>query len=298
MIEHLSPDDVDEAEFLAGLNECFPRWGGAQAFDWAFRSRFDGLCADMLVAREAGRLIAGSAVTYRRLRRGDGEEVRVAIMTGSWTLPAERQRGFFSRMISAMLDLARDRGASMLHGFGRTENASRRRIEAAGARSSPAYYCHSNGQASEAAPDLDETGPAIESIDADSRLFESVRTGTRFVYAPAEWRTQFVSRPGNVHCIGVPGLWAAVVETAGDFDRVHALATTDEFSESKAIRRLAARAHRSGRRLFFYTTLPARLRDLEAAGFEAASGLLYMLPISHPVDVHITDWNFQNGDRM
>ena len=98
-----------------------------------------------------------------------------------------------------------------------------------------------------------------------------------FEYSPDEWRAQFLERPGApIEYIG-----AAVVERTDDFDRVHAV------SDPSALPQLAARAHASGRRLFWYTTSPPSLACEWTDGFIAA------IP-----ELPITDFVFQNGDRM
>jgi hypothetical protein len=70
------------------------------------------------------------------------------------------------------------------------------------------------------------------------------------------------------------------VETTEEFDRVHAVA------DERLLPSLAARAHASGRRLFWYTTRPPSMPC------EWTSGFVATLP---PARV---DWYLQNGDRV
>src|SRR5258708_7176852 len=157
-------------------------------------------------------------------------------MTGSWTLPQARGGGAFSRMLQATCEIAAERHAVVL-GFGRAENASARRFVAAGAAMPPAFYCRST-EAS-ASPAME-----IEPLDPDPSLYPS-----SFVYTTEQWQTQFLARPNaRIECLGRACIWAAVVERASEFDRVHAV------SDENALPELAARAHAAGRRLFWYTT--------------------------------------------
>lgn len=270
--------EVDAAVFIRGANAAFGSWGDEALFDWAFRRGPRVRPADLLLLDDRGRTVAGSGITYRTLRHALGGTRLAAIMTGSWTLPEQRGRGAFTTMITATCDVAQAIGAVVL-GFGRMENASRRRLDAAGAALHPAFYCRSTRAPEPSAP--------LDRLEVDPESF-ATRAGSTFLYAPDEWRLQFVDRPGaHIECLGRRGQWAAIVESAGDSDRVHAL------SDVAALPVLASRAHARGRRLFCYTTVPAVARELAALGFECTDGFLATLPGSP-----LSDWSFQNGDRM
>jgi GNAT superfamily N-acetyltransferase len=273
----LAASDVDPRDYLDGANLAFGHWGDESTFAWAFRGG-----AELLFLGEDGeRPQAGSAITYRTIRYSDGRTTAAAIMTGSWTMPHARGLGLFSRMIEATCDAARSRNALVL-GFGRMENASRRRFDAAQAGMHPSFYLRS-AVGNELAQDGPFTSAAgLERMEPSPALFPA--HGTGFVYSPAEWRAQHVDRPGGrVECLGRAGVWAALVERADGFDRVHAL------SDEAALPALAARARAAGRQLFWYATRPPH----SAIGVEWTTGFLATLPPSP-----ITDWAFQNGDRM
>ena len=244
---------IDVPRYLAALNRCFPGWGDERTFAWAFRG------ADFIVEDEAG-----SAVTYRDVDNG----TRAAIMTGSWTLPEARGRGHFSRIIEKSLELARARDAAMLLAFVTASNASRRRLEAAGAVMVPAFYCRS------------ERGRPARSEWSSRPVADGARDGrapVRFIYTEEEWRTQFLERPRPTKQISGEH-WSAVVEPAEDHTRVHHIA--GDFSA--AIASLGA--------VFFYTTVVSR-----AQGFDVTDGFLAVLPLRGDA---IVDWDLQNGDRV
>jgi hypothetical protein len=294
--------DADAGEFLRGANLAFgssgdKAWGDEVMFDWAFRRVMSGRAADLLYLDEGGVTLAGSAVTWRTVVFEDGSTRLAAIMTGSWTLPEARGRGAFTGMVGATRELASEQDALVL-GFGRMENASGRRLEAGGSVLHPAFYCRSRGSGGVEEP--------LDRLEPDSSLFAPT-TGARFVYTETDWCSQFIERPGaSSECLGRRGEWAAIVETAGEFDRVHAV------SDVARIPLLAARAHARGRRLFWYST-----RVQNVAGVEWTAGFLSVMdpeweterrrgtPPGHarrmralrtPQDE--TNWDFQNGDRM
>jgi GNAT superfamily N-acetyltransferase len=268
ILRRLPARELDPSEYLDGANAAFGTlggaafgsWGDPALFAWAFRDD-----AEILLLDDArGRSLAGTGVTFRTLRNGK----RAAIMTGSWTLPEARGQGAFSSLVRATREIAAERDGVML-GFVRGENPSARGLATAGAVMWPAFYCRST-----AAPAL----PAVElePLDPDPSLFSS-----SFVYTPDQWRAQFLGRPkARIECLGVGNEWAAIIESAVEFDRVHAV------SDAAALPQLAARAHAAGRRLFWYTTRPPTMTC------EWTDGFLASLP-----DVAI-EWDLQNGDRM
>jgi hypothetical protein len=253
-IRVISAGDAEARPFLDGANEAFGHWGDEVFFDWAFRRVMAGRAADLLYLEdESGRTIAGSAITYRRL-----PDRLAAIIAGSWTRAEARGRGAFSRMLEATRDRARESGAVVL-GFGRMENASRRRFDAVNAGMHPTYYCRSLPV--EQRMDLDVLDPAL--------------LPSSFVYTEEEWRSQFLERPGaRVECVGRRGEWSAIIEHMTDFDRVHAI------SDESALPQLAAR------RLFWYSCTKPSM------ACEWTEGFLSTLPAL------TRDWQFQNGDRM
>ncbi len=251
--------DTDPADYIDGANRAFGKWGDEATFAWAFRG------GELLfLDDDSGRPVAASGINYRTLL--DGRQV--AIITGAWTSPAARGAGAFLQLIEATHVAARERDAITL-GFGRMDNASRRRVEASGAHVHKTFYCRS------LAPDAQPE--PLDHLDPGACHFP-----TSFRYTPAEWRTQFLERPrALIECIGRRGEWAAIVERTTDFDRVHAV------SNDQALPALAARAHAAGRRLFWFTLTRPSL------ACESIEGFLSTFP---PVDV--SAWEIQNGDRM
>jgi hypothetical protein len=276
-----SAAEVDAGRYLPGANAAFGHWGDEKTFDWAFRQTPGGRPpADILFTEAAGRVVAGSAIVHRTLRAPTGEVRPVAIMAGSWTLPEARGTGAFTRMARETADIARSRGALLL-AFVRAENGSRRRLEALGAGMHRAAYGRSSAPAAPGGP------PVLDTLDPEPALFPP-GDGTGIAYDAAAWRHQFLDRPGaHVECVGRRGEWAALVETRGGADQVHLL------SDHAALAPLLARAGAAGRRLLCYATTEPRIDALRALGFEVGAGFVAALP-----PPSLTDWSFQNGDRM
>jgi GNAT superfamily N-acetyltransferase len=292
-LRRVAAADVDPREFVDGANRAFGAWGDEAMFRWAFRGDAEILFLDH---------VAASGMTYRMLRGGHP----AAIITGSWTLPEARGRGAFTQLMEASKEIARERGAAFF-GFGRQGNASERLLEAGGFTMTPTFYCRSIPSK------LGEGSPipfaALECVP-DEPL--PSKFSSSFVYSPGEWRAQFLERPhAHIDCIGRPGEWSAIVERVDDFDRVLAM------SDPAALPQLAARAHASGRRLFWFALSrpsgwefgvrssgladeQSRTRRLcpspisqPRTGFEWTDGFMAVIP-----GLPFSDFTMQNGDRM
>lgn len=255
--------DADPAEYLAGANAAFDHWGDEATFAWAFRG------GELLfMDGDDGRPVCASGINYRTLF--DGRQV--AIISGAWTSPAGRGLGVFARLIEETHAIARESNRLTIS-FGRMDNVSRRRVEAAGAQVHPTYYCRSLWTTD---------NPVCPPLDLDRQDCLSSMFPTAFRYTPAEWRTQFLERPhADIECVGRRGEWAAIIERSAGFDRVLAV------SHEHALPLLASRAHANGQRLFWFALQPPAL------ACEWTDGFFATFP---PADV--SAWPLQNGDRM
>ena len=225
-------------DYLAALNECFPGWGDEAMFSWCFERIMAGHSADLLEVRDDGQLIAGSAISYRNVLLPGGEIVKAGIMTGSFTVPAARGRGLFSRMIDDSLAAIRRRESAMLLAFVTSTNGSCRRLAAAGATMVPSFYCRrAHGRV---------TPP----------VWTNAEDAARFVYTDDEWSSQFVDRP-HPASLSVTDDFKAVVDGAG---RMHFLQ-----GDPRAIRELDVQ--------FLFTTDAGKV----PGGFEVVPGYLAVL---------------------
>ncbi|MFZ5443823.1 MAG: hypothetical protein ACOZQL_27715 [Myxococcota bacterium] len=301
----VNPSDA-EGQYLKSLNLCFPGWGNEDAFAWAFRRQVGGPPADLMMLRESGELLAGSAVSYRQLALPDGRRALVGIMTGSWTLPAARGRGAFTRIIEASLELTRTHGGALLLAFVTETNASFRRLEAAGSTLFPTRYVSSPaGMALRSSVAFTERQPRTEDF---SRFDHQRPAGAHFAYADAaEWAGQLVMRAVRPVLVETSA-GAALVETHGDFDRLQALAASDDADREAVIAACLTRAQARGKRIFLFESQPARAERWKSAlGLDAANGYLTALTAEPEAAARLLrsaplaslgPWSLDSGDRM
>lgn len=294
MIQRVEDVGALEPRYLEALNLCFPGWGGAEMFDWCFRRRAGGPEADLFVAEEDGRLIAGTATTYRRARRpGRGEET-IGCMTASWTLRAARGRGLFPQMIEESRSQARRRGCPLLIAFAGAGKASRPGLLAAGAATIEGAFVTSPPPPQAADP------PERTSIEDALAAFaaRAVDDGVaRLVYAADEWRRQMIDRPSPVECRRLANGRVAVIERSGAGDRLLDVSLGGDEPFVGAAMEAAAISASAGRRLSAYTLEPEAIYALAARGWERTRAWLYLMSTDGG-RVDRDRWWFANGDRM
>lgn len=300
-----------EALYLQSLNACFPGWGDERDFEWALRRRVGGPTTDLMLLRDGGELLAGSAVSYRTLVTERGQQALVGIMTGSWTLPAARGRGAFTKIIEESVALTREHGGALLLAFVTETNASFRRLQAAGSVRFPTRYVSSRADLAVTPARHEFKQHDVTAAGAWFERFEQARpAGAHFHYAGAEaWASQHLSRPGHPTLLEVEGLGAALMETHGDFDRLQALCAQGDEARVALIAACLSRAQVRGKRLFLFESNPARAERLAAElGLDAAKGYLTALPAEpsaaatlqagEPLEGVLANWSLDSGDRM
>lgn len=296
----INPSGVADT-FLAGLNRCFGHWGDHSTYAWGFEREVGARAADLIVLRDEGLIVAGSAVSYRMVQL-DGYQIMVGVMTGSWTLPEARGRGAFGQVIHESRTLTAARGGSLLIAFVTHENASRRRLVAAGCAEVPTWYVVSD-------PDrpTPSRAAAVEPATATSQeLFQAHgdwlagESGASFVYPSAEvWTSQFLVRPLPVEVVRAAGA-RCVIERAATSDRV---IWTDGRDGPAALAALLKRANGAGRQLFLFTMDPALAQSGADLGMLARPGSLTILDtrdegneLPGPSRIPAA-WRVQGGDR-
>jgi hypothetical protein len=294
-----------EKDYLAALNRCFEGWGDASTFRWCFSRKVGHLDADLITLHRDGRLVAGSAVTYRPVALPNREMIQAGIMTGSWTLPEERGKGSFTQLIGESLRVAAGRGAALLLAFGIVANPSCRRLAAAGATMIPTHYLFSPP----ALPPAEIPGPrrpacvALPPEEVIDRCLTSYQhaAGVRFVYSAQEWAGQFLQRAQPTTVVSVNAA-LAVVEGRGDWDHLLFLSPSSADAQSESLSLLAQCAAASGRRLRAFTTSASTAGASAGRGFEVRPGFLYVfITPGASGDLRpsaLKHWYLQSGDRM
>ena len=146
------------------------------------------------------------------------------------------------------------------------------------------------------------SGPAWNEVDSTASLgdlltahHKTIEDSWGIVYpTAADLRGQFLDRPfPNDILRSDNGEWA-VVERAGDIDRLTFLARTAGGRDAPTLlRSLALRAAHRGRGFFAFSSSPGAHDMLATAGLDAKEGYLTTLPASPP-----GSWIVHNGDRM
>ena len=284
-----------EDDYVAALNECFGHWGDASLYDWAFRRTAGSHASDLMIVHDDnGELLAGSAVSYRRVA-GPEYSFEAGIMTGSWTLPPARGQGCFTRIVEESRLIAGERGCDVLLAFVTWDNASRRRLEEAGSRMVPSRYVFTPN--AEQAWD-GEPLPCVRTSATENELWRTLEHSRKgafhFAYPGAgDFVGQLLRRPDPVETYEVGGA-VVLLEVTENTDRVAAVALRGE-SQSGVLHSLAARAHDRGRRFFAFT-----MGEPDFAALDTKEGFLTILPTPRcalPVE-ELTQWHIDSGDRM
>lgn len=321
----INPEGIDSA-YLRCLNTCFPGWGDTQMAQWALRRALSpDPSPDLIVLRQEDELLAGSAVSYRSVILPNGSSVRAGIMTGSWTLPAARGQGCFSRMIEESAAITREREGTLLLAFVTEENPSCRQLLKAGAAPFPTWYLLAGpaiqeGEAS-VAPGLVIAGEA-ELADLVPLWAEARAGKCRFSYSCFEdWKRQFVDRPGRIDTVRNTSGSFAILERTPTTNKILAWWALSQASELQLFRELRADAQTSGRKLFSFSTDAEFTTQCEGIGFKRIPGYLALMVVDwerlgealqttaspttsnhallDPLSHWFTgQWDLQSGDRM
>ena len=236
--------------------------------------------------RMEGELLAGSAVSYRKARLRTGAEVDVGIMTGSWTLPAARGQGCFTRAILESVKLTESREGALLLAYVTEANASSRRLVAAGSGLFPTRYVFSTDETPAAREDAPPAFVAKDSEKALSRMAERLehqREGCFRMWFPSleALRGQVLERPGEAVVLLEHGeggrLGHSVVETSTGSDRIQLLAPAEPASLQPCLESLLARAQDGGRQLFLFSSSPDEDARFRALGLTVKPGFLTAL---------------------
>ncbi|MDX1718621.1 MAG: hypothetical protein R3353_00535 [Salegentibacter mishustinae] len=164
----INPDNY-QSEYIKNLNECFNAWGGDREYNWVFNRKIGEHSSDiLLIENEEDGVIAGSGISYRKLS-GKNETIDIGIMTGSWTLPAARKKGCFTKMINCSKELCEDKNVPFLTAFVTETNPSSRRLEAEGSYMFPTWHLFSPEVSFE-----DKDLPKVKVLDLEEKIYPNI----------------------------------------------------------------------------------------------------------------------------
>ena len=300
----INPDNY-QAEYIKHINECFNHWGQNREYDWAFNRQVGDKAADIMIIRnEEDEVIAGSAVTYRKLANHEGRPIDIGIMTGSWTLPKARGRGCFSKIIEISRELAGKKGAPYLTAFVTESNASYRRLRDAGSSLLPTSLLFSPEQPYDGA-DSQEVKVLEDNKEVRADLYEKFKRSQKadlsFTYTPDEFYRQYIDRPKKVEILKV-GDEYAIVEETHNVVRVLLLTFDQSSAFEKGVKSLTNWALKERqKKLMLFSTRKEVNEAAEKLGFENMQGYFTILSTSDEAAAEpeeLLRLNIQMGDKM
>jgi hypothetical protein len=318
---HINPPDAIKT--LECLNVCFPGWGDGRSFEWAYRRAIhDQPAPDYVVLSEGSEIVAGSGITYRQLLLPDAAAITVGIMTGSWTLPAARGRGCFTRMIEESIRLTNLRGGTLLLAFVTHDNPSCRQLQKSGAAQFVTSYLSSQSCLSVSTRDFDFSETPTVSEQMVHRWTTARSAFVRFGYSSlVDWYLQFIHRPTRPLVLeGSDGF--ALLEEKSNTYRVLAYLNPEAAADVGFLNVLLSFAQKRGKPLSLFSTDETLAQECRALGFLAKRGFItahvvnwkkladaLLLPppntalphsvIADPVGAwFLGNWRLQSGDRM
>ena len=288
------------------LTRCFgTRWTEAM-YRWYLQRSFNGETPDRLILTDGERVVAGCGLAYRLLRTPDGTVHRVSIVVTAGTVPGERGRGCYARVLRAAVDRSGLRGCTALLGFVTADNATGRGLQRLGATAVPSAYIASHGVSPVPGTAILRLRTATVTdrwpARADARLRStSVQAG--FHYPDVKtWRSQMVDRPHSVQSLRLGATSRALIECVGNTDRLQWL-DGDQRERMAAIHAIAAHAQHRKRHFFMYSTRPGDAEAARRLGLVARPG--YMMALAPQTQHEPTvrswaalPWHVQSGDRM
>ena len=237
--------------YIQYLNQCFTGWGNIKNYEWTFDQDFDLRKADFFIIKDNDNVIAGSALTYRRINVPNGKSYIHGTMTGSWTLPEARGKGCFSIMIQESKHLINKHSYGFLTAYVTESNASFRRLEAAGSYLIPTNYIVCS------LPEIKDIDTGFEIVE-DEGIYEiiyklrneQVRNNVHYSYTYEQFVSQFINRAeGKSKILSSNGEYCILSETDTTFRILFSTSYQFIFLE-----RLRVWAGCQNKNIFFFTT--------------------------------------------
>jgi GNAT superfamily N-acetyltransferase len=294
----LNPTGLDGPAYVEFLNRCFPDEWDAGTYHWYLRRTFNGRAADLAVVLDGARIVAGLGLCPRQLVDAGGRVLDVCVLSAGATLPSERGRGHYARLLQYALELGRRHGCAALLGFTTRQNVSGAGLASLGALRIPAWYLLSKDSRPRSA-----VSRPVREIEPERIFAQTGRTGSAcFAYAqPSDWNTQFIRRPRKVQGLHVAHDVQALVEPVGDTDRLQYL-RCPRHKTIAAIAAISTASSARARRFFAYTADPLLAQSAGRLGLNLRPGLFHILPVD-PARAPLAElarmqWQLHSGDRL
>ena len=302
----VNPRGLDTDIGVQFLERCFGTSWTEAMYRWYLQRSFGGEPPERLILLDAERVVAGCGLTSRLLRMPDGAPHRVGIIVAAATLPGERGRGCFARMIQAAVARSALRGCTALLAFVTADNASSRVMRRLGATEIASAYIASHGLLPVPGSGTLRVCRALVTerwpARASARLHSPPARASFYYPDPGAWASQMVDRPHPVQSLRVGSTCRALIECVGHTDRLQWL-DGEPRERVAALRAMAAHAHRRRRQFFMFSMRRDDLESVRRVGLVARPG--YMMAVAteprHGPTVRgwaALTWDVQSGDRM
>ena len=129
----VNPAGLDATSDAAFVGRCFGTHWSAATYRSYLRRPSAGTGSVRIILTIGGRAAAGCGLAYRILRTPDGAYHRVGVIVAAGTLPGDRGRGYYARLLDAAIERGAALGCVALLGFVTASNATGRGLRNRGA---------------------------------------------------------------------------------------------------------------------------------------------------------------------
>jgi len=317
----VNPHWLDPAAHLGLLNQAFPGQWTRAAYDWYIARPFAGVASDIVALTEGRHVLAGMALCHREVIIGLADRIRVRVICAAATLPDERGRGHYGRLLGAARQHCIEQGYAALLAFVTRDNISARGLLSRGAHAIPSFYITSTRHARLRKPVRGVRAkvhatfrrPAARPVrigaDLLARAAENGASPSasrapvaHFYYGCTEdWKRQFLCRTHDVQVIRLAHDCTALLETVGSTDRLQWLACPHG-KASRCVAALAKASAAAGQEFFMYTLDPVLAGAARRARLTIRPGYFILWATGQrPSEWHTlvnASWCLQSGDRV
>lgn len=299
----INPDKYKD-KYISNLNRCFNGWGGEREYEWAFERKIGKHSSDiLLIQNEEDGIIAGSAISYRKISGKNTQEIiEIGIMTGSWTLPAARRKGCFTKMINCSKELCKRNAVPFLTAFVTESNPSSRRLAAEGSFLLNSYHLFSP---EEPFDNVDQNDIfEMKDISVDDIYAAKKRTEANllsFGYSKEEFRSQYLDRIKKTTVLKIKDDFA-IIENGNNEMKVLLLTYSSPEIFSVNLKLLTNWCLKNtSKKAFFYTTRKELYSECSKLGFENVPGYFTILRTAEDsinYEEQFSSLNINMGDKM
>jgi len=298
----INPENYKE-QYIYNLNQCFNDWGGDKEYNWVFNRIVGKKPSDiMIIKNENNEVIAGSGITYRKLKIDNQKVIDIGIMTGSWTLPEARGRGCFSKMIEISKNICKQNTVPFLTAFVMESNPSYRRLKHAGSHLISTYHF-----ISKEVPYSNEYDISIvkSKSQAGVEIYDIFKKEQKdyfcFDYTYEDFSQQYINRIKNTELLRI-GNDYAIIEESENIIKVLLISYYDKKKYEDNIKALTNWGLQTkSKKLLLFTTKKDIVEILNNQEFENLSSYFTILSTSGKVvkDIELFETiNINLGDKI